>query len=97
MIGIVFVAMFIGSLSAVNLVFSGWPLWVAMATYMFSGILGLAVMAVAESYRAPLSRGIRRVIRSTYRLNYWRHKDDTYLESRPIPALSEYEFTTMRK
>ncbi len=48
MVGIVFTSMFIGSLLAVTLVFSGWPLWLAIAVYIGCGVLGLALMAAVE-------------------------------------------------
>lgn len=97
MVGIVFIAMFIGSLSAVSLAFSGWSLWVAIAAYIGSGILGLTMMVVAEICRAPLSKGIRLVVASASRMDFWRQEGDAYLQPRPIPSLSEYQFNTTRK
>ncbi|WP_306116970.1 MULTISPECIES: hypothetical protein [unclassified Roseovarius] len=97
MIGIVFVAMFAGSLSAVSLVFSGWPLWIAMMTYVVSGLLGMVIMAAVEAYHPNILRGLEFAKNSIWRLKFWHREDDAKLKPRPIPALSECQFHSVRK
>ena len=89
MVGIVFTAVFIGSLSAVTLVFSGWPLWVAIAVYIACGVLGLVLMAAVEAFRPSITNGLRLVTSRKSRVNVLQKHRQTYTQPRPIPALSE--------
>lgn len=97
MVGIVFVAMFVGSLLSVSLVFTGWPLWVAMTTYVVSGMIGIGIILVLEAYRPILPRVSEFTKTSIWRLKFWQREDDANLQPRPIPALSEYQFHSTRK
>ncbi len=97
MIGIVFVAMFIGSLSAATLVFSGWPFWVAVVAYIFCGVLGFALIVVLELSRQSLLIWMKLIASPVARLNFWRVRKDKILQPRTIPALSDWHFTTNRR
>ncbi len=89
MVGIVFISMFIGSLSAITLVFSDWPLWVAVAVYIGCGMLGLALMAAVEIFRPSITKGMRLVASRVARVTISQKSKQTYLQPRPIPVLSE--------
>ncbi len=94
MVGIVFFAMFSGSLIAVTLVFSGWPLWLALVAYLGCGILGLVMIVVAEFFRPALSRLLGLNASCVAIKGFERHAEGDYIQAKQIPALSDCQLTT---
>ncbi len=88
MIGIVFVAMFSGSLMAVALTFSGWPLWMAMASYVGCGLLGLVLCAIVEHVHPSLTNGIKLALAFVFRSSNSQKTKQELFQPRPVPALS---------
>ncbi len=97
MVAVIFVTMFLGSLFAAILAFSGWPLWFAFTTYLLCGMTGLGLMILSDLFHPTLTKGMRRVKSSFPRLRFWKSKTVDYLEPQPVPDLSEYLFSSTRK
>ena len=89
MVGIVFIALFIGSLSAVTLVVTGWPFWVAIVVYIGCGVLGLVLLIAVESFRPSITKGVKLVASFVMRVNNLQKQKQLYRKPRLIPALSE--------
>lgn len=89
MVGIIFIAMFLGSLSAVTLVFSGWPVWVAIAAYLGCGMLGLVLIVAIDLFRPSITKGAKMLAAYVARIDTWRQHEQANLQPRPISALSE--------
>ena len=94
---ILFFAMFLGSLLAAFLVFSGWPLWFAFSAYLLCGLTGLGLMLMSNLPQAVLRKAMLKVKSSISELSFFKNRSANFSEPQTVPDLSEYLFSTTRK
>lgn len=93
---IIFVAMFLGSLLAAIIAFSGWPLWFAFTAYLLCGMTGLGLIVLSGFFHPTLSRGMARIRPSFPKFRFWKKQAADYFEPQHVPDLSEYLFSSTR-
>ncbi len=93
---IIFVAMFLGSLLAAIIAFSGWPLWFAFTAYLLCGMIGLGLIVLSDVFQSTLSRGMAKVKSSFSRFTFCNKQTADYFEPHHVPDLSEYLFSSTR-